>query len=33
MAILETKNLKKIYGTGENAVHALRQGKPDSQER
>lgn len=25
MAILETKNLKKIYGTGENAVHALRQ--------
>ena len=23
MAILETKNLKKIYGDGENAVHAL----------
>lgn len=24
MAILETKNLKKVYGTGETAVHALR---------
>ena len=23
MAILETKNLKKIYGSGENEVHAL----------
>ena len=23
MTILETKNLKKIYGTGEAAVHAL----------
>lgn len=25
MVILETKNLKKVYGTGETAVHALRQ--------
>lgn len=24
MTILETKNLKKVYGTGETAVHALR---------
>lgn len=24
MAILETKNLKKVYGTGETAVYALR---------
>lgn len=23
MAILETKNLRKIYGSGENEVHAL----------
>ena len=23
MAILETKDLKKIYGSGENEVHAL----------
>lgn len=23
MAILSTSNLKKIYGSGENAVHAL----------
>lgn len=25
MVILETRNLKKVYGTGETAVHALRQ--------
>ena len=24
MSILETKDLKKVYGTGETAVHALR---------
>lgn len=24
MPILETKNLKKVYGSGETAVHALR---------
>jgi len=23
MAILQTQNLKKVYGTGPNAVHAL----------
>ena len=23
MAILQTESLKKVYGTGENAVHAL----------
>ena len=25
MTILETRNLKKVYGTGDTAVHALRQ--------
>ena len=24
MTILETRNLKKVYGTGDTAVHALR---------
>ena len=28
MVILETRDLKKQYGTGETAVHALAGGKP-----